>query len=209
MEKIKYTKQNGFTLIEIVVALSIFTILAFGVYQLLNDIFVNSNQQTLSMDNIDQARLVLSTFTNEIRDATTGSDGSFPLNQVDDSQIIFYSNFGTNNSVVKRIRYYISGSTLYKGIILPTGSPLAYNLFSESVSPVLTGVSNGSSQLFYYYDGNYDGSTSALSQPVNINRVRFVRINLMVLNQITPTDKSTFSISTGAAIRSIKDNLGN
>ena len=201
--------EKGFTLIEVLVTMSIFVILVFSVAMMLSNIFTNSNQQLISLSNIDQARSTLSTITNEVRNATIGSDGSYPLNQAGDSQIVFFTNFRTSNGAVERVRYYISGNTLYKGVILPTGSPLIYNLSSESISKVLSGVSNGSSPVFYYYDGNYSGNTQALSQPVNINNVRFVKINFVVLNQITPQDTSTFSIDAGVTIRSVKDNLGN
>ena len=208
MNKNKYLKQKGFTLIEVLVTMSVFVVVVFGVAAIINDIFVKSSQQLTSMSNIDQARLALNTFTNEIRNAITGKDGSYPLNQAGDTQIIFFSNYKISNGQIARIRYYISGNTLYKGITLPTGSPATYNTSSESVYLVATGIST-SSQIFYYYDGNYTGTTSALSQPVNINNVRYIKISLMVLNKITPTDSSTFPIMAGAAIRSIKDNLGN
>ena len=204
----EYFKQKGFTLIEVMVTLAIIAVLILGAATMLNDIFTNSSQELLSMSNIDGARSALSTFSNEIRNATIGSDGSFALNQAGDSQIIFYSNFRTGG-VVARIRYYVSGNVLYKGVVLPACSPLAYNLSSESVRPVAEGITNGGTPVFYYYDGNYSGITVALSQPVNINHVRFVRVNLMVSNQITAKDTSTFPITTGAAIRSLKDNLGN
>ena len=202
-------KKNGFTLIEVMVTLAIFAMLVFGVSAMLGNIFINSNQDILSMTSIDQARAVLAEFTNEIRDATTGSDGSYPINQAGNSQIIFYSNFGTGNGVIERIRYYISGNTLYKGVVIPIGNPLSYNLSSESQTPVLNGISNTSDSIFYYYDGNYDGSTNSLSQPVNINNIRFVKINLSVLNKITANSNSAFTVSSGATIRSVKDNLGN
>lgn len=218
MKKSKYLKQKGlarsatakgFTLVEVLVTLSIFVVLVFGVSGMINDIFINSNQQLLSMDNIDQARSALAKFTNEIRNATTGSDGSYALNLADDSQIIFYSSFKTSDATIARIRYYIADNTLYRGVIFPTGSPLTYNLSSELISTVATGIANGSAPVFYYYDGDYNGNGNALSQPVNINQVRFVKINLIVLNQIKPNDTSTFSVEAGAAIRSVKDNLGN
>jgi prepilin-type N-terminal cleavage/methylation domain-containing protein len=200
---------TGFTLIEVMVTMAIFVLLVFGVSVMLSSIFTNQNQQSMSMSSIDHARAVDSAFTNEIRNALTGSDGSYPLNQAGDSQIIFYSNYGANNGIVSRIRYYVSNNILYKGIVAPTGSPLTYNLSSESVKPVLTGMSSASSPIFYYYDGNYNGSTPPLAQPINVNKVRFVKINLSVLNQITPNDTSAFLITAGAEIRSIKDNLGN
>jgi prepilin-type N-terminal cleavage/methylation domain-containing protein len=209
MKMKKYFRQQGFTLVEVIVVVAIFVVLIFGLVAMLNAIFVNSNQQLLSLDSIDQARAVLSTFTNEVRNASTGSDGSYPLNQAADSQIIFFSNYGVKNGAIERIRYYISGNILYKGIVLPTGSPLSYNLSSETVKAIMTGISNTSGQLFFYYDGNYNGTTSALAQPVNLNSVRFIKMNLNVLNQITKNSTSTFAISAGSAIRSVKDNLGN
>lgn len=209
MDKNNYFKQKGFTLIEVLITISIFVVLIFGVSATLNDIFINSNQQLLSMSNIDQARSALATFTNELRNATTGSDGSYPLNQAGDSQIIFFSNLGTSNTTIKRIRYYVSGSTLYKGVVLPSGNPLTYNLSSEAVIPVINGISVSGTPSFSYYDGNYNGTGTALAQPVNLNQIRFVKINLMVLNQITPSDTSTFPVTAGATIRSVKDNLGN
>lgn len=199
----------GFTLIEVLVTISIFVVLIFGFSKMLNDIFINSNQQLLSMSNIDQARAVSSMFTNKIRNAITGSDGFYPLNQAGDYQIIFYSNFRATNGTVNRIRYFVSNNTLYKGVVVPSGSPLTYNLSSESVKPVQEGLSNGESPIFYYYDSNYDGNTDALVQPINLNQVRFVKINLIVLNQITASDTSTFSTVAGATIRSVKNNLGN
>ncbi|MCX6723769.1 MAG: hypothetical protein NT155_01180 [Candidatus Staskawiczbacteria bacterium] len=200
---------SGFTIIELIISMVIFSFLIILVATALNDVFSNSSQQLLSLSNIDQARSTLSVFASEIRDATTGSDGSYPLNQAGDSQIIFYSNFNTSNSAVERIRYYVSGNVLYKGVIVPAGSPLSYNPGLEIVKPVISGVASSSSSIFYYYDGNYNGNTSSLSQPVNINQVRFVKISLMILNQITAKDTSSFPISVGAAIRSVKDNLGN
>ena len=191
------------------ITIAIFMILIFMISALLNSIFIDSTQQLLSLSSIDQANYAVSTFTNEIRNATTGSDGSYPLNQTGDSQIIFFSNFGTANSAIERIRYYVSGNTLYKGTILPSGSPLKYILSSESIKAVASGISNGSASLFHYYDGNYSGTTNPLTQPVNINQVRFVNINLMVLNQISKQSTGTFPVSAGAAIRSVKDNLGN
>ena len=209
MEINKFAKQKGFTLIEVMIALAIFVMLIFGVSKMLSDIFINSNQEVISMSNIDQARSALSTFTNEIRNSVTGVDGYYPLNQTGDSQIVFFSNYKVSNSAVARIRYYIDGNILYKGVVLPSGSPLSYNLLNESVKVVATGISNSGSPLFYYYDGNYNGNTSALAQPVNINQVRFVKMSLMVLNNIKQNDTSKFSISAGSAIRSVKDNLGN
>jgi prepilin-type N-terminal cleavage/methylation domain-containing protein len=201
--------NHGFTLIEVVVSLAIFSILLFVVSSLLITVFQNPNQEIISMNNIEHAESVTSNFVDELRGAVTGNDGSYPLGLVDDNQIIFYSNHGASGISVKRFRYYLLENILYKGIVIPTGSPLSYDVSSEVVKPVMTVASNGSAPLFYYYDGDYNGMGNALSQPVNINQVRFVTMNLMVKNQMTTQDVSAFPVSAGAAIRNLKDNLGN
>lgn len=203
--------SNGFTIVELIISVSILAVLVFVASDLLISVLQNPTSQMTSMDNIEQAKTVASTFVEELRNAATGNDGSYSLTQAGDNQIIFYSNFGTSGIVVNRIRYYLSGNTLYKGVVIPTGSPLSYNLSSEVVRAVNNVVSNGSNPVFYYYNGNYNGtaSTSPLTQPINVNQVRFVRINLMIKNQTTSQNNSTFPISAGATIRNLKDNLGN
>jgi hypothetical protein len=86
---------------------------------------------------------------------------------------------------------------------------LTYNDALKAISIVQRDIANQGTPLFTYYDGNYNGSTNALSQPINANLVRFVKINLMVLHNNQDQSQSSFSITAGASIRSIKDNLGN
>ena len=201
-------KERGITIIEIVISIFIISILIPVVSYLLITVLQNPNQETMSMDNIAQAETVTSRFADEIRNSTTGNDGSYAINQAGASQIIFYSNFGDSGPVVSRIRYYLSGNTLYKGVVNPTGSPLSYNIASEIVSPVMSGVLNGSNDVFDYYDGNYNGTGSALSQPVNVNQIRFITMDLMIKNQTSSQSTGNFPITSGAAIRNLKDNLG-
>ena len=60
--------QSGFTLIETMVAIAIFTILALGVTTLFTHIFISSHDRLAAIDNIDHTQSVATNFTNEIRD---------------------------------------------------------------------------------------------------------------------------------------------
>ena len=205
------TKKNstGFTLVETIVVIFIFTLLAVGVTTLFTHIFVSSRDRLSSLDNVDQARLLATNFTNEIRVATTGQTGAFALGQADNTQIIFYSNYGQSAGVIARLRYYLTGSLLYKGVTLPTGNPLTYNLAQEQVQVKQADVINNGQPLFYYYDGNYMGSSTPLVQPVNVNQVKYVQLNLNILKKTTTAATSTFNVRAGSSIRNLKDNLGN
>jgi prepilin-type N-terminal cleavage/methylation domain-containing protein len=204
-KKNKYN-TNGFTIIELVVVIAIFSVLVFGVSKMLTDIFQKSNSQLTTLDSIDQARSVSAKFINEIRSATYGS---YPLVSAQDNNIKFYSPVGATLGSVNLINYYTVGTDLFKDILEPTGSPPTYVLKSHIA--VLRELANGSSPLFYYYDGNYNGIDNIvpLSQPVNIPQVRFVRMNVIMKNQTTSQSTGTFSLDYGAAIRALKDNLGN
>lgn len=196
----------GFTLLELIISISIFSVLIFAVISLLISIIQNPRSQLAKMDSIDQARFVSSRFVNEIRAAAYGS---YPLIKADDSEIIFYSPIGAIAGNINRIRYYVANDILYKGVIVPAGG--IYNPAAEVTAPVLTGLLNEGAPLFYYYDGDYDGiaSTDALAQPVNVTEVRFIKMNLIVRYQTTTQDISAFSLNVGGAIRILKNNLTN
>ena len=201
-------KKHGFTLIETLVVIFIFSILAVGVTTLFTHIFVNSKNQLISMDNVDYANSAVSNFTNELRVAAVGNNGSFPLAQASDTQIIFYSTYKQTPGIVARFRYFLATSTLLEGLIVPTGSPLTYNLAQEKVVTVQNNIANTGEAIFYYYDGDYTGSSTPFAQPINVNRVKYVRISLNILKQSPTVSTSTFTVSAGTSIRNLKTNLG-
>ncbi len=200
---------HGFTLIETMVTIFIFTILALGASALMKNIIIDSKQELLSLDNADRARLVAFNFTNELRSASVGVDGSYPITQASSSQIIFYSSYGNSTGLVNRIRYFISGTELKKGVVTPSGNPLSYSASPEIIKTIGTGINNMSTPLFYYYDSSYDGDSSPLNQPVNIPSIKYVRINMIILKLSSRNSTSTFVINTGSSIRNLKTNLGN
>ncbi len=198
--------SKGFTIIELLITLVIFSFLIFITVATLHTVMFGSSQQFLAIDNVDRARLTTSRFVNEIRNAMVGVDGSYQLTTAADNQIIFYTKT-THSLTVNRVNYYLLGTNLWRGVVVPTGTPQTYNLANEVKIIVQTDVV-GQTPIFTYYDGNYNGSTAALSQPVNVNSVKFVKMNLGVLHQAQKQSNETFFISVGGSIRNLKTNLG-
>ena len=77
------------------------------------------------------------------------------------------------------------------------------------MTTLLTDLENESEPVFYYYNGDYDGSGDPLSQPINLNEVKFVKISLILPRYTIENSDSTFLINSASAIRNLKDNLGN
>lgn len=208
MKNLIKKNNKGFTLVEALVTLAVFVLLEIGVTTVIQVMYRNYNQQSSALNNVDMARKVSFNFANEIRNASFGNDGSYPINQAGDNQIIFYSSHDLESGLVDRIRYFISGTTLYKGIITPSGSPLKYIASSEIVGSVETNLANDGTPIFSYYGSDFNGGGNTLSQPINVTNVKFVKINLIIANQVgNETVNST--ITAGGTVRNLKTNLGN
>lgn len=177
-----------------------------GVTLLLKNMIANNKRQTQIIDTVRQARNVATTFTNELRNAAYGINGAYPIGKADNFEIIFYSTTPKKDGTVSRVRYYVSNGVLYKGIINPSGNPLTYNTGTETSTALLT-LTLGSSLLFYYYDGSYGGTGNALTQPININSIKFAKINLIISKNDIQGSTGTYTVTSGAAVRNLKTNL--
>lgn len=196
--------RRGFTLIETVVSLMLVTtvVVVVGVLQ----------RQVFSLDRLFQgvlfsqreARQALKTVTAELRTTNVSNTGAYPLATADASTLTFYSD-RDNDTVRERLRYFIEGTALKRGIIEPSGNPFAYDPASETVATVVSGI-DPSATRFEYYPGSYDGTTAPLSQPVVREEVRLVKVTIVIdRNPNEPPAPVTFT--SQVSLRNLKDNL--
>lgn len=205
--KIANKTENGFTLIEIIITIFCFVLIAWGLIGLVSNIFFSANQQSGLLAISDQARKLSSQMVYEIRDAQTPPTGAYILDTAGDQQLIFYSNSDID-SAIERIRYFVKNGQLWKGITEYSGS--GYSTSTEKTALVLNNLANGSSPVFYYYDGSFTGSStqSSLVQPVSVTAVKFIKVNLQIYNKAGVNNANTYNVTASAAIRNLKTNLG-
>lgn len=199
--------SRGVTLVEMVIAVFIATLVMYGAVTVMVTLFHSQRQQAAGLGDLFQATMLSSNFANQVRNASYGSDGSYPITEAGATEFVFFTGYGTQGTI-DRIRYYLdqASGTLYEGVIAPSGSPPAYDAGTERVYAVQSDVSTTSGAVFHYYDGNYAGTTTPLSQPVNITAVKFVALDMNIENQAAAT--GTFPIDAGATVRVLKTNLG-
>jgi hypothetical protein len=201
------SKQNkklirGITLIETLFGISIFVIIMTALGTFTKDLWVYNSYIGSGLSTADSARSLLKKMTLEIRTASTADTGAYTINSATSTSFIFYSDVD-DDGLKEKVRYFLNGTTLQRGIIKPTGSPLGYTA-TETISTLMPNVAN--SIIFEYYDENYDGETSPLSIPVNIPSVRLIKITVTTDNDPNkPPAPSTFS--TQISMRNLKDNL--
>jgi len=104
-------KKNGFTLVETLVVIVIFSLiliaLSNGIFSLFKDYRYNSQQAHA----IEEAERGISTMVREIREISQGDDGSYPIEEADDNEIIFYSDIDKDGQV-ERVRYFLGGTEI-------------------------------------------------------------------------------------------------
>lgn len=207
MQNDQNQNNSGFTLIEIIIAIFSFSLLIWGLVGLYSNIFVTSSQQSNLLSDADYARKLAFKISGELRNGQTGSDGSYVLNKADDQQLIFFTNADTDSGV-ERVRYYVQSGALYKGTTEYNGT--TYNTSTEVTTLVQKDLANGSSPVFYYYDGSYNGSSTqvSLAQPVSVTQVKFVKVSFKIYNKAGRNNTNTFTVTASAAVRNLKTNLG-
>ncbi len=200
----KYNPKSGFTLIEVLVSIFILTLIGLAVSSFLKDIFSYNRIISGSLTAQDEARRALKTMSAEIRTASPSSLGAYAITQVATSSLIFYSNID-DDSYKERVRYFLDSTTLKKGVIKPSGSPLIYNLANETISELVHDIANAVIPIFSYYDTDYDGTTQPLTEPINISAVRLVKITI-IIDKDSTQPPGPMTLTTQINMRNLKDN---
>lgn len=194
--------NRGLSLIEVIVAISIFTLIIGSVVNVFLFSFRSKDIVFEQLVTQQQGRKVLQDFVNEIRGSNYSSVGAYPLDTADTTQIVFYTNIDSD-TLVERIRYFLTTSTIKKGVIKPTGSPLSYVSGNEVVTTMVESIANTTT--FYYYDENYTSTSSPMIQPVSVSQVRLVEMRL-TLERNPDRSPVPFSVQTKAELRNLKTN---
>jgi type II secretory pathway pseudopilin PulG len=199
----KTKKQSaGFTLIETMVVFFILAILTDAAWMLYRDTFSSNDALRDSLNTQGEMRKAFREMSSAIRSASPSSLGAYPIFSASSTAFIFYSDADLDG-LKERIRYFLSGNILKKGILIPVGNPLVYSDANEKISPFILGVA--SSSVFSYYDGNYDGTTAPLLAPVNLLSVRLVKINV-VIDKDPAKPPAEMEFTAQVSIRNLKDN---
>jgi prepilin-type N-terminal cleavage/methylation domain-containing protein len=198
--------KRAFTLVEVLTTVAIMTSIMVVVSLFQYNVLNYNRSAGVSLINVTEAQAIMKNIARELRSAEPGENGEYPLAVVATSTLTFFADLNADGRSEK-IRYYIASSTLYRGIIVPTGIPAVYASAQETKKILTTGLRNSSTTpVFQYYPSSYSGTTTALTYPITISNIRLVRVDLQV---DTDPNKSPIirTYSTQIELRNLKDNL--
>lgn len=197
-------QRRGFTLTEIVIVIAIIAVIivAFGSFG--GDMFRYNRVVGNSITAQQDARQTLKQFSAELRSAEPSENGSFVIAETGENSFTFYSDTDKDGAA-EQIKYYLSGTDIMYSVVEPSGSPAVYTA-TPKIKTMVKSVANGATPIFTYYDSSYTGSSAPLSQPVDANNVRLVKINLLIDHDPSqPPD--AIAVTTQVVVRNLKDNL--
>ena len=172
--------RNGFTLIEVLIVVMIATSIVLVISNLSSNVSLLNGLVSTQLQSKSDVSQTVQLVTEEIQSAEPSANGSYPIVQAGTSSFAFYDDIDRNGTA-DYVDYYISSSSIYKGVIAPTGTPATYPTSSETVTDIVDNVIIPSSTpLFEYYDASYTGTQSPMSQPVVVSNVRLVQVSFEV-----------------------------
>lgn len=194
--------ERGFTLVETIVVLALYTVLMYAVMQSVSILYKFNAYTIAQAYQVSNARRGIELLIRDVREMTFADNGTFPLARMENNLIGFYSDIDRDDSV-EYVEYELSTTTLYKRIYNATGSPPTYSVTPSETHTLSQYVQNlnQATSTFAYYDreGLPASATSTVTD------IAYVEARIIV--NIDPVrDPGEFMLKSSAALRNLKEN---
>lgn len=193
--------HKGMTMVEMIVFIVVFS-LVMGAILSSALFFYRTNRHIVEQAfAIESARKGVELMTRTVRETTFADDGSYPIISMSDEMFYIYSDIDRDDSV-ERLRYFLNGSDLRRGLTESSGAPPVYDDADEVVTTVSDSVRNTitGTPVFTYFDE----SGAEITDYADVPDVAFVRIELIVnVNPLRVPD--SFTLRSSASLRNIKE----
>lgn len=160
--------MKAFTLLETIIVIFIISFIIVTIFLIILNF---SNYYTfIVLEIVKQAEvnIALKEIENELKTMVYSKKGSYPLEIIKATEILFYKDL-ENDGTPEKIHYFVQENNFHKKIFLFNSSTLDYN-FSPTIDRIL--VKNlSTSTVFKYFDKNFQ-------ETLSIADVRIIEVNL-------------------------------
>lgn len=198
-------KSTGFTLVETIVVIAMYTMLSLAIFAAISDIY-KINSYTLEQANeVEVARRGITYWVRDAREMTFAANGAFPLVRAENHRLGFYSDIDKDLGV-EYVEYVLSTTTIYKYTYEATGNPPVYSTTTPSRTEIMSQYVQNQIQgqvTFRYYN---DSGAQIMNPQSMISDIRYITMNTIV--NIDPVrSPGEFMLQGSAAPRNLKENL--
>lgn len=199
MQQSSRNPVRGFTLAETVVVISLTAVVGVAVMNMITFFYTSNAYVFQQTGAVDSAHRGLDFAFHNLREASYGDDGSYPVAEGATSTVTFYSDVD-NDGPVEKVRIYLYNGTLYRVVTNSAGSPPSYVGQSQSTTTIATSVRNTASTPIFRY---YDSTGALLTTPVDTSKVSSISTELVVdLNPQRAPD--IFTLRASATLRNLR-----
>lgn len=175
--------EKGMTLVEVIMALSIFTMGIAGFTVLFSRTW-KSNSYVLEMGQSSMAvSQGMNRMVNYIRGARQADNGAYAVSFATDNELIVFSDYD-KDGITERLHFYKNNQNILMGITDPTDTlPKTYPAGDQDTVTIVSGIVNDiSAPIFYYYNKDYpaDAINNPVTTPALAADVRLVKIYLEI-----------------------------
>ncbi len=178
--------EKGFTLVELVVTIGIIAIISSALAVFVVDNYRFQSRTLTEGQSFGEAQRAVDQMKREIRGATEGENGAFPIAGAGSQTLTVYTDYDYDGDI-EQVRYYVDSNILYRGVTEPQATAEVYPPGQEVAEVITRNVANGATPIFSYYTDTYSGSEPPMDPVVEPN-VRIIRLYLVV--DTTPGDET-------------------
>jgi prepilin-type N-terminal cleavage/methylation domain-containing protein len=195
--------NKGFTLIELLIAVAI-TSMALGfVTYFAVDVSNFGLDINNRLENERELEMTFRTMISEIRSMGPAANGAYDIATANATAFQFYTDTDGDGQF-EQVRYFLTGTTLQKGITKPVGSPATYPAGNETITDVVHHIVPGA--IFTYYPTGFPSETGPLASPVDISKIRLITITGTTdVDTTKPPAPTTLSITV--TIRNLRGDI--
>lgn len=198
--------KQGFSLIEVLIVVAIAASLVVVASNFSGNVSGLNSLISQQLQSKSDTNATIQIITSEIQSAEFSQTGAYPIDYATTSSFAFYSDINKDGKS-EHVRYFLVSSTIYKGVIEPTGTPATYPTSTEIVTDAVDNVTVGTSTpLFTYYDENYTGTQAAMSVPVIVANIRLVSMSFFSAAGSAQQSQPPQYFSALIDIRNLKSN---
>jgi type II secretory pathway pseudopilin PulG len=179
----KIRKKTAFTLVETLVAISLFSI---GVIAS-TIIFARSwqsNAYSLEMGKTAfMVSRIVADITDYLRRTKQSDNGSYPIVSANKNDLVVFSDYN-KDKITERLHFYLSNNKIYMGITPPAVTlPHSYPPGDTQTIQLADRIVNtDDDSMFSYYNKDYPGDTenNPVSVPADVTQIRLIKIFLKI-----------------------------
>ena len=178
MSKTILQSQRGLTLTEVLIVVTISTILMLGIFGTIVQFYQYNGHLIAQRQAIAEAELGMNRLVRDLRTMSFAFDGTYPLHARSSSSIAFYVD-STGNRIPDLVSYEIRDGALIRDTFIATGTPVQINYDSPDQTQIISqSVQNQvlATPLFSYTnrEGELVGPDASLAS------IAFIQIQLLI-----------------------------